>query len=421
MSVRLVLLVLLALAPSAAAADWPMIHRDGGNGGTLDGASLGHPWSVVLPNESIGERTAPIVVGGFVALAGLDVHVYDLRSGVARWSYALSPDGFDFLLPATSDGSRLFVAEWEAVRAFQLADGQTAWTFQLDNRTATPVVHARGTAVFGSTDGRIFAVSTQDGGIRWQAQVAGLRSTSFAIQNGLVLVAAERGGLHAFRLADGAEAWRVETSGAPSSFLVASDGILLVPVGAQGTGEVHAFDVATGRRLWTVPADVAHGGSLAAADGRAYARCAASVLCALDLRTGTKIWSAERCTPFIGTPSPRGDTLLVGDGMCGTIDVLDAKTGRLLRQRQLHAFERIESGPVAGAGDVVVLAHEAPEWTGGAARAGRSVHLEAFRVEDMEQLSFDTPPGFWLFAAVGSVGVTATAYVVPRWRRWMAR
>jgi outer membrane protein assembly factor BamB len=83
------------------------------------------------------------------------------------------------------------------VRCFDAGDGRPLWTFKAGGDVDSPPVIAGGAVVFGSADGRVYAVRLDDGREIWRREIGGRISCSPAVIPGAVLVATEDGWLHA--------------------------------------------------------------------------------------------------------------------------------------------------------------------------------------------------------------------------------
>ena len=113
-------------------ADWPTYRHDGGRSGATDSAVA--PKLEVSWKAAVGARPSGLVVAdGRVFVAGTDAH---------------------------------------AVHALSAADGQRLWSYTAEARVDSPPTVCKGLAVFGSADGRVYALRASDGALAWRFQAA---------------------------------------------------------------------------------------------------------------------------------------------------------------------------------------------------------------------------------------------------------
>jgi outer membrane protein assembly factor BamB len=90
-----------------------------------------------------------------------------------RAAWEVSLDTGPISSPVVADG-RVFVAATDAhtVHALDAGDGRRLWSFTAGGRIDSPPTIHRGTALFGSADGWIYAVRTADGQLAWRFRAA---------------------------------------------------------------------------------------------------------------------------------------------------------------------------------------------------------------------------------------------------------
>lgn len=169
---------------------------------------------------------APLVVGDRVYFGSgygtTGVFCVRAADGRVLWRHELP--GASWGAPAFQDG-RLFVGVGNGtfnesadrpagqVRCLDAASGRELWRFtQTADAVLTSVAVSEGHAVFGSRDGRCYAVDPQTGGLLWRAEVGAPILSSPAVAGGRVFLGADDGKLRCLMLENGREIWAFDTS-----------------------------------------------------------------------------------------------------------------------------------------------------------------------------------------------------------------
>jgi len=241
--------------------------------------------------------SSPVVVGDMVVVGSGDGHVYafDALSGEERWRHQTG--GRVRSSPAAADG-RAYVGSADGVLyALDIDTGELAWRFEtwgagqssadfgFDRKTiqSSPAV-AEGTVVFGSRDGKVYAVDAQTGAERWRYDNGNpWVITSPALADGRAYVGSSDGlFVQALDGVTGEEIWRLRTGARVfSSPAVAGERLYVGHHGGhllaieRGNGEL-AWDLLLGAAILSSP--VIHDGRIyvGADDGRLYAIGSAS-------------------------------------------------------------------------------------------------------------------------------------------------
>ncbi len=112
--------------------DWPTFRHDPQRSGATD-ADVGKPDKIAWQTR-IGRRpSAPVIAGGKVYVADVDAHT---------------------------------------VHALDAGSGKRIWSFTAEARIDSPPTIHRGLALFGSADGRVYALRASDGGLAWRFDAA---------------------------------------------------------------------------------------------------------------------------------------------------------------------------------------------------------------------------------------------------------
>jgi outer membrane protein assembly factor BamB len=131
----------------------------------------------------------------------------------------------------------------------------------------------------------------------------------------------------------------------------------------NGTKRARGYDVATGEELWqcggqtvnAIPSPVTFYGLAICMSGYGGAACRAIPLDARgDITNSPKIaWRHDRGTPYVPSPLLVGDRLYFNQSNNALLTCLDAKTGRVLLDRErLPGLGTLYASPVAAAGRI---------------------------------------------------------------------
>lgn len=285
---------------------------------------------------------------------------------------------------------------------------QVRWRFATGDRiVASPVWHG-GLVIFGSDDGKVYAVDAATGTQRWMRRTGGPVSSTPAVAGGRVFALSYDGRLYALDVADGQVLWTFATAGErrfearglhgqlPKSqtFADVFDVYLSSPVVADGVvyfgsgdGHVYAVDAASGRLRWKHrTADVVHA-SPALADGMVFVGSWDGGLYALDAASGTLRWRFQGgLDPLIFNQQGFQSSPAVADGIVyvGSRDAhvyaLDARSG-VERWRFSTGMSWVNSSPAVAHGQVVFATSDSARWHVLDAASGRPLQqhpTEAF-------------------------------------------
>ncbi|PJK10033.1 outer membrane protein assembly factor BamB [Lysobacteraceae bacterium NML08-0793] len=158
--------------------------------------------------------------------------------------------------PVVAEGRVYAAAGNGSVRAIDLANGQTLWSWNGEKHSrwsGGPGV-GDGLVVIGSLDGEVVALNAASGTERWRAKVNNEVIASPAIQGNTVMVRSNDGRVTAFDAASGAERWRWQAD-MPALTVRGNAGLALGPgylfVG-NDNGKLVALSVNEGAELWDV-------------------------------------------------------------------------------------------------------------------------------------------------------------------------
>jgi outer membrane protein assembly factor BamB len=198
---------------------------------------------------------------------------------------------------------------------------ETVGTLQLDWTAAGtgPPSIAGGILYAGSA-----ALDAATGARLWSAPVPGSDLQS-AVANGLVYIGSGDGNLYACDALSGAVRWSAPSGASGQAAPVVAGGAVFV----SGNGRITAFDAATGAVRWVAtPGGGAPLTSPAVANGLVYAVAKDNQLYALDATTGAIVWVNVSAGPVEAAPVVAGGTVYAGstDSRYG-VHAFDARRG----------------------------------------------------------------------------------------------
>ncbi|MEJ0059119.1 MAG: PQQ-binding-like beta-propeller repeat protein [Terricaulis sp.] len=328
----------VVVPPPAAAGDWSQ------PGGTID--------------------NTPVHVAG---TAGLQVAWRaNLGAGSDRRVRLAAP-------PVISEGKLFFLDADHRVHAVDANTGDRLWTHELrpnegeDRRARGGGVAASAGRVFVTTGfGFAVALNAQDGSEVWRAQAGAPFHAAPTVAGGRVYAVTNDSELVALNAGTGEVQWTYQAIAEPARILSASSPAVEgdTVIAPFASGEMIALISANGRRLWVDSLsrtgrltslssinDIA--GRPAIDNGVAYAASHSGLLAAVDVRSGTRIWS--RAFASTQTPWIAGDVLYAVN-IDGELVALDKTTGGVFWVRQLRRFEDEEDheGRISWTGPILV-------------------------------------------------------------------
>lgn len=315
-----VALVLLILAQTVQASDWPVYMHDAAHTGATDEViipPLGQLWEY---KASGGIAGSPVVSGGILYLG--------------------SSDG--------SDSGYLY--------ALDAKTGTQKWKFRAPAIDSSPAVY--GDMVYVSSrdvdNGYVHAMDTKTGSQKWKYTTYGGGQTSPVISDGVVYV-----GAYALDANTGNLKWKYENQagGGLLSSPAVSEGIVYV---GSSDGNVSALDAKTGNLRWIYKAgEVAPWSSPAVSNGIVYVGSTDSYVYAIDAKTGNLKWKNKTGGSISFSPAVSGGTLYVTSDK---LYAFDAGTGVLKWKYENEIF--IASSPVVSGNIVYVLSETQPLYGG---------------------------------------------------------
>jgi outer membrane protein assembly factor BamB len=255
--------------------------------------------------------SSPVIAGGLVVAGSGDGNVYalDAASGKERWR--LETGGRVRATPAVGGGV-VFVGSADGVLyAVDLETGDVKWRFEtegasnrseefgFDRKTIqSSAALALDAVLFGSRDGKFYAVDASSGALRWRYDhTTPWVVSSPAIHGDLAIVGTSDGlFVHAVDITTGEEVWRFDTGDRVFSSPALSGGTVYVGV---HDGRLLALAADGGEYRWALHFDGAVMSSPVIADGHVYVGCDDGGVYSIRLEEGAPprravFWDEER-------------------------------------------------------------------------------------------------------------------------------
>lgn len=283
----------VSVPPPLADQTWP---QPGGSpshaGGNLaETGNFTRVWSSDIGSGSAYRRritAQPVVSGGLVFAMDSDAVVSAWHAETGRSAWDFDTQGKDDRSTnigggIAADGGTLYAATGRAdIVAIEAATGKLRWRARLHAGARSAPTIVEGRMFIPTLDDRLISLSTKDGTQLWSyqapsAETAMLGLPAPAVDDGIVVAGFATGDLQAVRATSGTVVW--------------ADSL------AAARGQVSLADLSSIRAMPMIR------------DGRVYAISYGSLMLALDLRTGRRLW--ERDIASGNTPWLAGDWLYV--------------------------------------------------------------------------------------------------------------
>lgn len=157
-AIVITVLIILALAQTAQAGEWPMYKHDPAHTGVSDEAV--EPPLYLLWEQTIGNFSgSPVISGGLVYIpSDKKIYVLDAVTGAPVWNY--TTEDFAGSVPAVLGGVVYIGSADGYVYALDAATGALLWNYTTGSFFSSPAI-AGGIVYIGSDDGKIYAFKTQ--------------------------------------------------------------------------------------------------------------------------------------------------------------------------------------------------------------------------------------------------------------------
>jgi len=295
-----------------------LFGSDDGNVYAVDAATGRQRW---MTHTGGPVASTPALAGDRVFAVSYDGRLYalDVHSGEVLWKFA-------------TEGERRF----EAKGLHGMQPRTQTFADMYDVYLSSPLV-VDGKVVFGSGDGRVYAVDAASGKLAWKFATGDVVHASPAYADGLVVVGSWDGRLYALDAGTGAQRWAFQAGVDPlihnqqgfQSSPAIADGV--VYVGCRD-GHLYAVDLHTGAPKWNVDTEGSWvNSSPAVAQGRVYfATSDTARYHVVDAATGRPAQAVGSTQAYVfGSPTIAGNTVLLGV-LNGSLQARDRTDGRVL-------------------------------------------------------------------------------------------
>ena len=285
------LLLIIALTPSAAAAD-TMFRADPQHTGIFDNGGIvpGNTELWRLPIAMVRGISSPAVSNGVVYIGGWDINLYaiDAVTGKEKWRFATGE--FVRSSPAVSNGVVYVGSTDNNLYAIDAVTGTERWRFTtgslVSDVSSSPVV-ANGVVYVGSVSKNLFAIDAVTGKEKWRFATGDIVYSSPAVANGVVYVGSGDKNLYAIDAVTGTEKWRFATGDIVYSSPAVANGVVYV---GSDDKNLYAIDAVTGKERWRFTTGNSVQSSPAVSNGVVYVGSFDNKLYAIDTVTGKERW-----------------------------------------------------------------------------------------------------------------------------------
>ncbi|HPF90109.1 MAG TPA: PQQ-binding-like beta-propeller repeat protein [Flavobacteriales bacterium] len=280
------------------------------------------------------DEVSPVFASNLIVFRNLSGLQYALNSfdGSQVWT-GTDPDGMS---PFYADGVIYFATRSGTIRARDAATGSSLWTFSAGaGLYSSPTVV--GNTLYcgsGSANPRMLALDKTTGTLLWEHNTSIDINTSPCVADGKVFFGTDDQVLRALDATTGDQLWEITVDDCADLYRspTAGNGIVYI----QACSELHAVDMNTGTDVWSMPIVSGGGGNDPYLyNGKLYVggNLASGWFHCLDAQTGSVIWSLEGSG--FGTPADycvaANDVLFIHrDAAPKTMEARNALTGALI-------------------------------------------------------------------------------------------
>lgn len=333
--------LLLLLACTARAADWPMFLGDARHSGYASAAvqpPLTLKWTY---NIGASVSASPIKAGDKVFIGTLDGYVYAFHAytGALEWRFTAASGIIG--AAAAANGKLYFNSIDGQFNCLDANTGGPLWQYTTSGQGLGAPTVADGRVFFGSgfPNNRVYALDAETGALLWQFYVGQPVNSAPAYLDGVVWAGAGDGVFYGLDADTGVKIAQVGTAG----FIYVSAASILSDTVFAAAGEydknLYAFGIRDGAPKWTAApaaADVmVKISSISSHNGRAFASMGYpnQKVIAFDAANGTALWQYDlgdaSSRNFLPTPVAAGGVVYAAS-VGGTLYAYDAGTGATL-------------------------------------------------------------------------------------------
>ncbi|MCX7122896.1 MAG: outer membrane protein assembly factor BamB [Gammaproteobacteria bacterium] len=243
------------------------------------------------------------------------------------------------------------------------SNGKVLWQTRLSGHTsAIPALNADDIFI-GTTDGTLYALSTQTGQIQWQVALPSIILGAPAAVSDAVVIQAHNSTVEAFASDTGKMLWSSDNT-SPNLSLYGNSSPLIyngsVYVGFDN-GQMGAYDLYQGTETWQIPVAIPSSpdmvnnlvdldGTPVQDNGAIFATSYHGSVTAINAPDGHLIWQKKRSS--FEAPAVANNKIFITTET-GTVDALDESTGQVLWQQKAFQY-RFVSAPAILNNTVIV-------------------------------------------------------------------
>ena len=258
-------------------------------------------WCFETMNEikiSSAEGSNIYVYGSDLETGTISVVTLDIATGevLGRLDLGRSPEESYACSPM--NGDYIYCAIDATLTSADLSGNEIKWSKEIDGLGLVPVIVENTLVV--RTDQSIFSMNATSGEENWNISLPVENGTQPLVFNGKVIVDGGEKEFIAFNLLSGVELWRLTpTFGDPCQSVYGDENLVV----STSQGVLEEIDPENGEILWTyIPAseELNSCPGMAMANGHVYTSDITGAIQAIELETGTEVWSTllpERTTP----------------------------------------------------------------------------------------------------------------------------
>lgn len=326
------------------------------------------PVEVNLPGKVASRWTAPIggalqsrlVKSGdtiFASSMGNDLVALNANDGTERWRFKTG--GPIFSASKVESGTVYFGSADHHIYAVNASDGTLKWKTRTDGAVLAGPNLAQGVICVGSTDTKIYGLNSADGSVAWTLQGGNMYQSQTATDGERFFVGGWDNHFRSIEAKTGKLLWDLELGRkqAKKNFSAFAPAITSPAVGdgkvfvSTNDGILHAINIESGGEAWKIDwkkmgysSPLYHAGKVYCAladEGKTFRADASTGQIEWTCETGAVIYDSSFC---IGGEAG-SKTVFIGN-VKGTLNAIDAKTGRLTWQYRLGPGHFLAS-PVA--------------------------------------------------------------------------
>ena len=194
------------------------------------------------------------------------------------------------------------------------------WTFKTGGAIWSSPRMSSNKIVFGSTDGKVYALDKNGGQLLWEFNTGSPIKGSPLIQNGSVCILSKNGLLYKLHLETGSEIWsfktlnnEVEVNDSPyddySSSPIINNGTIYI---GSADYNLYAIDEHTGEEKWRFTTEGMISSTPLVDDNSVYVGSMDNWLYSVDRKTGVLIWKFDTHGPVISSPLSYKNLVIIG-------------------------------------------------------------------------------------------------------------